>query len=86
VPLSELSRIVEATPKAVLFRKAGPEQLELVSSVAGDRRRLAAAFGVPVDNAWKEYLKRLESPQPVVELRRARRRSIRSSFEGRMSI
>ena len=68
VPLSELSGIVEATSKAVLFRKAGPEQLELVSSVAGDRRRLAAAFGVPMDNAWKEYLKRLESPQPVVEV------------------
>ena len=68
VPLSELSRIVEATPKAVLFRKAGPEQVELVSSVAGGRHRLAAAFGVPVDSAWKEYLKRLESPQPVVEV------------------
>jgi UbiD family decarboxylase len=68
VPLSELSRIVEATPKAVLFRKAGPEQVELVSSVAGGRRRLAAAFGVPMDSAWKEYLKRLEFPQPMVEV------------------
>jgi 2,5-furandicarboxylate decarboxylase 1 len=68
VPLSELSRIAEATPKAILFRKAGPEQVELVSSVAGGRRRLAAAFGVPVDSAWKEYLKRLESPQPMVEI------------------
>ena len=68
VPLSELSRIAEATPKAVLFRKAGPEQVELVSSVAGGRCRLAAAFGVPADSAWKEYLKRLESPQPVVEV------------------
>ncbi|MBF8254824.1 MAG: hypothetical protein HW373_1519, partial [Deltaproteobacteria bacterium] len=60
VPLSEISRICEATPKAVLFRKAGPEQVELVSSVAGGRRRLAGA--------WKEYLKRLESPQPVVKV------------------
>ncbi len=51
VPLSELSRIIEATPKAVLFRKAGPEQVELVSSVAGARRRLAAAFGVSADSA-----------------------------------
>ena len=68
VPLSELSRIIEATPKAVLFRKAGPEQVELVSSVAGGRRRVAAAFGVPVDSVWKEYLKRLESPQPVIEV------------------
>src|SRR3990167_1044804 len=68
VPLSELSRIIEATPKAVLFRKAGPEEVELVSSVAGGRRRLAAAFGVTTDSTWKEYLKRLESPQPVVKV------------------
>ncbi|HXK29593.1 MAG TPA: UbiD family decarboxylase [Candidatus Binatia bacterium] len=68
VPLSELSRIVETTPKAVLFRKAGPEEVELVSSVAGGRRRLAAAFGVTTDSTWKEYLKRLESPQPVVKV------------------
>jgi len=68
VPLSELSRIAEATPKAVLFRKAGPEQVELVSSVAGGRRRVAAALGTSVDNAWKECRKRLESPQPVVEV------------------
>ncbi len=68
VPLSELSRIIEATPKAVLFRKAGPEQVELVSSVAGSRRRIAAAFGVSVESALKEYLKRLESPQPLIEV------------------
>ena len=68
VPLAELSGIIEATPKAVLFRKAGPERVELVSSVAGNRRRFAAAFGVPVESAWKECLKRLESPQPVVKV------------------
>src|SRR5574342_59195 len=68
VPLSEISRICEATPKAVLFRKAGPEQVELVSSVAGGRRRLAAAFGAAVGGAWKEYLRRVESPQPVVKI------------------
>jgi UbiD family decarboxylase len=68
VPLAELSRIIEATPKAVLFRKAGLEQVELVSSVAGSRRRVAAALGVAVDSAWKEYLKRLETPQRVVKV------------------
>lgn len=68
VPLSEISRICEATPKAVLFRKAGTEQVELVSSVAGGRRRLAAAFGAAVGGAWKEYLQRVESPQPVVKI------------------
>jgi 2,5-furandicarboxylate decarboxylase 1 len=68
VPLSDLSRIIEATPKAVLFRKAGPEGVELVSSVTGSRLRVAAALGVPVESAGKEYLKRLESPQPMVEV------------------
>lgn len=68
VPLFGLSRVIEATPKAVLFRKAGPERVELVSSVAGSRRRVAAALGVPVESAWKEYLKRLESPQPAVKV------------------
>jgi 2,5-furandicarboxylate decarboxylase 1 len=69
VPLAELSRVIEATSKAVLFRKAGPERVELVSSVAGGRSRLAAAFGVPVDSVWKEYLRRLKSPQPVIKLK-----------------
>lgn len=68
VPLAELSGIIEATPKAVLFLRAGPEEVELVSSVAGGRSRLAAAFGVPPDELWKEYLRRLESPQPIIEL------------------
>ena len=46
VALSDLSRIIEATPKATLFRKAGPEQVEMVAAVCGGRRRLAAAFGI----------------------------------------
>ncbi len=68
VPLSELSGIIEATPKAVLFRKAGPEQVELVGGVAGSRRRIAAALGVPVESALKEYMKRVAAPQPMIEV------------------
>lgn len=68
VPLAELSRIIEASAQANLFRKAGPEQVEVVSGVAGSRRRLAAAFGVPLDGVWREYWRRLETPQPVIEL------------------
>ncbi len=44
VPLTGLSPIIEGTDKAVLFKKAGPEQVELVAKTAGNRRRLAAAF------------------------------------------
>jgi hypothetical protein len=46
VPLTGLSPIIEATSKAVLFKQAGPERVELVAKTAGNRRRLTAAFGV----------------------------------------
>jgi 2,5-furandicarboxylate decarboxylase 1 len=68
VSLIDLSAIIEATPKASLFRKAGPEQLELVAAVAGSRRRIAAALGVDARDVTREYLRRLETQQPVVEV------------------
>jgi 2,5-furandicarboxylate decarboxylase 1 len=40
VPLTGLSPIIERTDKAVLFKKAGPEQVELVAKTAGNRKRL----------------------------------------------
>jgi len=40
VPLAGLSAIIEASPKATLFKKAGPERLELVATVW---RRLSAS-------------------------------------------
>ena len=68
VPLSELSDIMEATPKAVLFRKAGPDQVELVGNVAASRSRLAAAFGVSEEDLAGELQSRLDAPQPVIEV------------------
>lgn len=69
VALADLSRIIEATPRAVLFRKAGPEQAELVAGVSSSRRRLAAAFGVEeYGQVHEEYLRRMAEPQPAVEL------------------
>jgi len=41
VPLTELSAIIEGTDKAVLFKKAGPERVELVAKTAGNRKRIA---------------------------------------------
>jgi UbiD family decarboxylase len=67
-PLSELSRIIEATPRATLFRKAGPEQIEMVAAVCGSRRRLAAAFGADYRELPHEYLRRMANPQPTVEV------------------
>src|ERR1700730_15709146 len=65
VPLTGLSTIIERTGKAVLFKKAGPEQVELVAKTAGSRKRLAAAVGTSEDKLYDEYFKRLPWPQPL---------------------
>ena len=63
VDLSVLSRVIEATPKAVLFRKAGPENTELIAAVSGSRKRLAAAIGVPEPQAREELQRRVANPK-----------------------
>lgn len=68
VPLARLSAIIDATPKASLFKKAGPQQLELVAAVAGSRRRMAAAFGVGEEALLGEYMRRMAAPQQIVEV------------------
>src|ERR1700758_628383 len=68
VPLTGLSPIIERTDKAVLFKKAGPEQVELVAKTAGNRKRLAAAFETTEDKLYEEYFRRLANPQPLVEV------------------
>src|SRR5262249_61766900 len=44
VALADISAIIEASPKATLFKNAGPERFEIVGAVGGSRRRYAAAF------------------------------------------
>ena len=68
VPLARLAAIIEATSKATLFRRAGPENLEIVAAVSGSRRRLAAAFGVDERSIAHEYMRRMNQPQSAVEI------------------
>lgn len=68
IDLVDMSRIIEASDKASLFRQAGPQGQEIVGGVIGHRRRLAAAFGTPESNLVAEYDKRLANPQKVVEI------------------
>src|SRR6202161_1035122 len=68
VPLTALSPIIERTDKALLFKRAGPEQVELVAKTAGNRARLAAAFETTEDKLYDEYFRRLGNPQPLVEV------------------
>ena len=68
VALAEMSEIVERTPKAVLFKKAGAEQYEVITAVSGSRKRVAAAFGVETNDIAHEMNRRLGKAQPVVEI------------------
>jgi 2,5-furandicarboxylate decarboxylase 1 len=68
VPLTGLSPIIEGTRKAVLFKQAGAERIELAAKTAGNRRRLATAFGTTEDKLYDAYYRRLANPQPVVEI------------------
>lgn len=68
VALADLARLIEASGKAVLFRNAGPEGLELVAGVMGGRRRLAAALGVEEKDSVAEYQRRMTTPQTRYEV------------------
>src|SRR5713101_7468757 len=68
VPLTGLGAIIERTEKALLFKRAGPEQAEIVAKTAGNRKRLVAACETSEDKIYDEYFKRLANPQPVVEI------------------
>src|SRR6476619_7290767 len=68
VALTSLGEMIERTPKAVLFKSAGPERSELVAKTAGSRSRLIAAFETTEEKIYDEYFKRLANPKPVVEI------------------
>ncbi|MGH6768304.1 MAG: UbiD family decarboxylase [Xanthobacteraceae bacterium] len=72
VALSEISAIIEASPKASLFKDVGPEHFEMVGAVGGSRRRHALAFGVEDErNLAQEFGRRMANPQPVIEIPQA---------------
>ena len=75
VSLSSLGPIIENSTCAHLFRQAGPDRHELVASVSGSRRRLAAALGVFEEDVKKrDHLMRAElarrhgNPQKAFEV------------------
>lgn len=68
VAMADLAATIAETPKAVVFKDAGPEHFEIVAAAGGSRRRLAAALSVNARDAGKEYLDRLGKPQPMLEV------------------
>jgi len=69
VALADISAIIEASPKATLFKDAGPEHFEIVGAVGGSRRRHAIAFGLNDErDLAQEFGRRMANPQAVVEI------------------
>ncbi|MBM3609874.1 MAG: UbiD family decarboxylase, partial [Alphaproteobacteria bacterium] len=68
--LAALAQIMQANPRCVWFKKAGPEQAEVVGNVVASRKRLAKAFGVEPGAIVEELLRRLALPPQIVELPR----------------
>lgn len=68
IPLIELGTHLDGNAKAVLFRQAGQEEAEVVGNVLGSRERIALAFDAPPRGLTAEIMKRLDHPQPVIEI------------------
>ena len=66
-PLIDLARHMDGNKRAVLFRKAGPDAVELVGNVIGNER-LGAAFGTSRQKLPQEVMRRLGTPQDIVEI------------------
>jgi len=71
VDLADLAKYLDGSPKAVYFKKAGPEQAEVIGNVTGSRARIAKAFGVAPEKLLPELLRRLTNRPQMVELSRA---------------
>jgi UbiD family decarboxylase len=70
VDLVDVAAALEANPKGVLFRKAGPEGWELAGNIMASRARLALAFGTSAAGLLAEVLRRLRLPPEIVEVPR----------------
>lgn len=68
IALADMSGLIEATPKATLFRNAGQQGLEIAGAVVGSRKRFAAAFDTDERAITGEVMRRLTKPQQAVEV------------------
>ncbi len=66
--LIDVADALDGNAKAVWFRRAGPEETELVGNVNASRDRLAMAFDTTPEELRAEVLRRVATPQPVIEI------------------
>src|SRR6202453_2521602 len=70
IDLVDVAAVIDGNPKAVLFRKMGPEAAEMAASVTASRERLARAFGVPQSELRAEVSRRLRNEPVLVDVSR----------------
>lgn len=68
IDLADLAKHFEGSPKAVYFRKAGPEGAEVIGNVAASRARIARAFNTTSEKLLHEILRRLDNRPQMVEV------------------
>ena len=68
VPLTKMAGHLDGNEKAVLFRKAGPEGVEVVGNLLGNRARIGLAFGMDRADAPEEISRRIRTKQPASKL------------------
>jgi 2,5-furandicarboxylate decarboxylase 1 len=68
--LIDVAQRLEANPRAVLFERPGGADVPLAGNVMASRERLARAFDTTPDKLVAEVLRRLRTPQPIVEVGR----------------
>ena len=66
--LADVAARLDGNPRAVWFRKTGPEQAELVGGVTASRARLARAFDVEPDQLATELVRRISNKPTLVEI------------------
>lgn len=70
VDLADMAAVMQGNSKAVWFKKAGPEGVEVVGNVVGGRERIARALGVKQADVIPELTRRLALAPQIVELSR----------------
>src|ERR1700728_682631 len=68
IDLVDVAGVLEANPRAVLFKAAGPEKAELVGNVMGSRKRLARALDTDERGLLGTLNARLNRLQPPVKV------------------
>ena len=68
IDLVDMAAVLDGNRRAVWFRKAGPEQAEVVGNLMGSRSRIAASLGTDEKGLPGLFRSRLDAVYPPIEV------------------